>query len=169
MIKQARVISLCFSLAFASPIFAGDLPNPVLTPGSTNPDVTQDNIRQTICVRGYSKSIRPPAYVTNKLKHNQIREYHYTNTNPRDYEEDHLIALSIGGAPDDPRNLWPQPWHSEWNAEKKDQLEFVLFRMVCEREIPLADAQRAMSNNWIKAWKDYVPSHPNYRYKGAHD
>ena len=120
-------------------------------------------------MRGYSKSIRPPAYFTNKLKHNQMRKYGYTDTNPRDYEEDHLIALSIGGAPDDPKNLWPQPWHSEWNAEKKDQLEFVLFRMVCEREISLADAQQAMARNWIKAWKEYVPNHPNYRYKGGRD
>ena len=157
------------ALLLAAPVWAADLPDPVLTPGVTNPDVTQDNIRQTVCVRGYSKSIRPPAYFTNKLKRQQIREYGYADTNPRDYEEDHLIALSIGGAPRNPRNLWPEPWHSEWNAKKKDQLEFVLFRMVCEHEISLADAQHAMATNWIKAWNEYVPNHPNYRFKGGRD
>ncbi len=164
-----RIASLCLSLAVVAPVWAGDLPDPALTPGRTNPDVGQDNIQQTICVRGYSKSIRPPAYFTNKLKHNQIREYGYVDTNPRDYEEDHLVPLSLGGAPDDPRNLWPQPWHSEWNAENKDQLEFVLFRMVCEREISLANAQQAIAKNWIEAWKEYVPNHPDYRYKGGRD
>jgi hypothetical protein len=28
--------------------------------------------------------------------------------NPKDYEEDHLISLELGGAPRDPKNLWPQ-------------------------------------------------------------
>ena len=169
MRSLAQCVLAWLALAVAAPVWAGDLPDPALTPGAINPDVTQANIQQTICVRGYSKSIRPPAYFTNRLKRRQIREYGYNDTNPKDYEEDHLLALSLGGAPDDPKNLWPEPWHSEWNAKKKDQLEFVLFRMVCEREISLDDAQQAMMSNWIKAWKDYVPNHPQYRYKNRND
>ena len=42
------------------------------------------------------------------LKRRQIAAYGYTDTDPRDYEEDHLIPLELGGAPGDPRNLWPQ-------------------------------------------------------------
>ena len=84
---------------------AGDLPDRELTPVAINPDVTQENIATTVCVKGYAKTIRPPANYTNSLKKKQIREYAYTGTNPRDYEEDHLTALSIGGAPTDPRNL----------------------------------------------------------------
>ncbi|MER5175479.1 MAG: hypothetical protein ABJB76_09115 [Candidatus Nitrosocosmicus sp.] len=39
------------------------LPDPNCTPGATNPNVTQKNIHQTICVPGYSASIRPdPSY-----------------------------------------------------------------------------------------------------------
>ena len=152
----------------AGSVVAGDLPDPLMTPGATNSEVTQANIQQTVCVKGYTKKIRPPTYFTNRLKKNQIREYGYANTNLRDYEEDHLIALSIGGAPDDPHNLWPQPRNSEWNAEKKDKLEFVLYRMVCTQEISLAEAQYAMAD-WIKAWKRYVPSHQNFRFKGRVD
>ena len=67
-----------------------------------------------------------------------------------------MIALSIGGDPRDPHNLWPEPRTSEWGAAKKDQLEFVLYKMVCRDEISLADAQHEMATNWIEAWKRYV-------------
>ena len=67
--------------------------------------------------------------------------------------------MSIGGAPDDEHNLWPEPRNSEWNAAKKDQLEFVMYKMVCTNQISLTAAQKAMSENWIGAWKKYVPVH----------
>lgn len=135
---------------------AGDLPDKRMTPGALNPDVRQDNIQSTVCVKGFTKTIRPPAYVTNKLKRQQIADYGYANTDPRDYEEDHLVALSIGGAPRDARNLWPQPRKSEWSAAQKDQLEIVLYKMVCANRITLVNAQQAMANDWIGAWKTYV-------------
>src|SRR5450830_1149990 len=125
--------------------FAGDLPDPRMTPGSINPDVTQENIQQTVCVKGYTKTIRPPASYTNKLKKAQIRQYGYADTNPKDYEEDHLVPLSVGGNPTDPLNLWPQPRKSEWNAEKKDQLEFALYKAVCRGEVSLSDARHAFA------------------------
>jgi len=146
------------ALAFSSPAWASDLPDPSLTPSAVNPNITQSNIQQTVCVKGYTKTIRPPSHFTNKLKKRQIREYGYADRNPKHYEEDHLIALSIGGASHDPRNLWPEPRISEWGAKKKDQLEFVLYKMVCRQEISLAEAQLAMVSNWIDAWKKYVPS-----------
>ncbi|MFZ6772291.1 hypothetical protein ACO0LB_06190 [Undibacterium sp. SXout7W] len=150
----------------ASATFAGDLPDRAMTPGAINPDVTQDNIQETVCIKGFTKTIRPPAYYTNKLKKIQIREYGYADTNPKHYEEDHLIALSIGGAPRDDKNLWPQPRISEWDAAKKDQLEFTLYKMVCANKISLADAQHAMANDWISAWKTYV--HADKKMKFGH-
>jgi hypothetical protein len=145
------VVALSITQALAS-----DLPDPSLTPGAIDPSVTQDSIQSTVCVRGYTKTVRPPAYYTNKLKKKQMREYGYQDRNPKHYEEDHLIALSIGGNPRDPRNLWPEPRKSEWNAKKKDQLEFVLYRMVCEGKISLKDAQDEMASDWIGAYKRYV-------------
>ena len=78
--------------------------------------------------------------------------------NPKHYEEDHLIPLSIGGNPKDPHNLWPEPRKSEWrDAKKKDQLEFVLYKMVCrDAYISLKDAQAEIATNWIEAWQRYV-------------
>ena len=143
-------------VAFTPFVYAGDLPDPSITPGAINPDVTEANIASTICVKGYTKSIRPPASYTNSLKKRQIRQYGYADTNPRDYEEDHLIALSIGGAPYDPHNLWPEPRNSEWGADKKDQLEFVMYKLVCAHKVSLDEAQHAMAIDWISAWKMYV-------------
>ncbi|MBV8598859.1 MAG: hypothetical protein JO017_08565, partial [Actinobacteria bacterium] len=36
------------------------LASPTLTPGATNPDVTQATIGSTICVRGWTATVRPP-------------------------------------------------------------------------------------------------------------
>jgi len=47
---------------------AGDLPDPALTPGAINSDVTQDNIHNTVCVRGWTKTVRPPSFYTTRLK-----------------------------------------------------------------------------------------------------
>jgi len=134
---------------------AGDLPDPNLTPGALNTSITQENIQSTICVKGYTKTIRPPAYYTNKLKKQQILDYGYADTNPQHYEEDHLIPLSIGGNPNDPKNLWPQPRLSEWNAERKDVLEFTLYKLVCNGAVTLDKAQQSMARNWIDTYKHY--------------
>ncbi len=81
----------------------------------------------------------------------------------RDYEEDHLIALSIGGNPTDPKNLWPEPRNAKWGAAKKDQLEYALYKKVCAGEVSLVTAQKAMSGDWIKAWQQYAsPNNPSW-------
>ena len=109
--------------------------------------------------------VRPPASWTNKLKRVRLHDYGHADRNPKHYEEDHLLALAIGGAPQDERNLWPEPRLSEWNADKKDQLEFVLYKLVCANKISLAKAQDPMRRRWIAAWKTYVPSHAKYRFQ----
>ncbi len=154
---QNRITAIFFLFVTTSGIaFAGDLPDPRITPGATDPGITQQNIHQTVCVQGYTKTVRPPAYFTNKLKKQQLHQYRYSDTDPRHYEEDHLIPLNIGGAPDDPRNLWPQPRNSQWNAEKKDELEFRLYRLVCDGRVSLKEAQDAYATDWIAAYKRYV-------------
>lgn len=155
-IKKQCSSVLLFLFLFAQVSFAGELPDPTITPGAINPDVTQENIHQTICVKGYSKTIRPPAYYTNKLKKRQLIEYGYGRANPRNFEEDHLINISIGGNPTDPKNLWPQPHNTTWNAAKKDELELVLQKLVCRGKIPLAAAQKDIASNWIEAYKKYI-------------
>lgn len=111
---------------------------PVLTPGALNPDVTQATIGQTICTRGWTKTVRPPASYTNALKLEQIRRYGFAG-GPADYQEDHFISLELGGAPRDPKNLWPE--HRP-RAERVDSIENDLNGKVCSGELTLAEAQR---------------------------
>lgn len=139
------------------------LPDPRYTPGAINPDVTQDNLDQTICRRGgYTKSIRPPESYTYHLKMQGIRQYGYSDHRARDYEEDHLVSLEIGGSPTDPKNLWPEAHNVEggWGSYTKDKLENRLHELVCRRQIPLAVAQNAEAHNWIAAYKQYVGPTP---------
>ena len=154
MLKKS--LFLAFAVSFAVQANAADLPNPAITPGATNPEVTQANIDQTVCVRGYTKTIRPPANYTNRLKKEQIAQYGYGDRNPKDYEEDHLIPLEIGGNPTDTRNLWPQPRNSGYSAAMKDELENRMHELVCARQVPLAQAQQEIATNWIAAYKKYV-------------
>ena len=146
------LLTLCAQLATA-----GDLPDPRFSPGAINPRITQANIAETICVKGYSKTVRPPVYYTNKLKLIQIESYGYADTDPRDYEQDHLIPISLGGDPVSPLNEWPEPRIGYWNAVRKDTLEFALYKMVCAGQITLTEAQHAFASDWIVAYKHYLP------------
>lgn len=160
--KGISVVAAMLLLATFS-CFAADLPDPALTPGAVNPDVTQANIRNTVCVKGWTKTVRPPASYTNRLKKRQLRQLGYVDSNPRVFEEDHLIPLSLGGHPTDARNLWPQPRESEWGADRKDELEFALYKGVCRGEVSLEDARRAFATNWIEAYKEYRSLLQRYR------
>jgi|SRR5690349_9644819 len=124
-------------------------------PGAINPAVTQDNIHQTICVSGWTKTIRPPASYTTRLKKQQMAALNLEGA-PSDYEEDHLISLEIGGNPTDPNNLWPQRWHGNWNARQKDAIETKLKRLVCNGTITLAEAQHEISTDWVAAYQKWV-------------
>jgi hypothetical protein len=141
------------------------LPNPRLTPGALNPAVDQANIRATICMRGYSKSIRPPEEYTERLKRLGVRRYGYSDHRLRDYEEDHLVSLELGGSPTSPRNLWPEPHHviGGWGSYTKDRLENRLHALVCRGRVPLALAQREIAGDWIAAYKRYVGPNPSPR------
>jgi len=110
-------------------------------PGVLNPDVTQANIGSTICVHGWTATVRPPVEYTNALKVEQMRAYGEGGS-PSDYQEDHLISLELGGDPTDPRNLWPEPYP---RAGDVDRIENELNGEVCSGKLTLADAQRKES------------------------
>ena len=114
------------------------LANPALTPGVLNPDVTQATIGSTICVHGWTRTIRPPSSYTSRLKVEQMALYGEAGS-PSDYQEDHLISLELGGHPTDPRNLWPEPYP---RASEVDGIENDLNDEVCSSRLTLAEAQR---------------------------
>ena len=136
-------------------------PDPSRTPGATNPDITQENIRETICnPRWSTKSIRPGAGYTNRLKVEQIAEYGYSDSRLRDYEEDHFIPLELGGNPTDPKNLWPEPFQTsiaDGGALAKDKVENYLHAEVCSGSLTLEQARREISEDWYRVYLASVP------------
>ena len=117
------------------------LADPVRTPGVRNSAVTQRNIHETICVSGWTDTIRPPSSYTDALKLKQMREYHVRGTKS-DYEEDHLISLELGGHPTSKKNLWPEPYP---RARAVDVIERRLNRAVCNGTMTLRAAQREIA------------------------
>jgi hypothetical protein len=134
------------------------LPNHSRTPGAVNPSVSQANIGRTICVSGWTATIRPDSSYTTELKVQQLASgYMYKgDTAKGDYEDDHLISLELGGAPAAETNLWPEPYNSPEGARVKDVVENKLHSLVCDHAISLATAQRAIATNWWVAYQTCV-------------
>ena len=122
-------------------------PDARCTPGALNPDVTQHTIGQTICVSGWTDTVRPSTSITNQEKAASMAAYGDRGS-IHDYEYDHLVSLELGGAVNDSRNLWPEPGRS---PNPKDALENALHRMVCGGEMKLTQAQHIIATGWI-AW-----------------
>ena len=64
-----------------------------------------------------------------------------------DYEYDHFVPLELGGATNDPRNLWPEPGAS---PNPKDAVEDELRQEVCDGQMSLAQAQHEIVTNWVR-------------------
>ncbi len=133
------------------------LPDPRCTPGAVNPLVTQATISSTICVSGYTSSIRPPESVTGREKAGSAAAYGYTGSFHTG-EYDHLIALELGGDPNDPANLWVEPNDrpgATSTSNTKDVLESRLHSLVCSGQLTLEAARQAIATNWVAAYQQY--------------
>ena len=115
-----------------------------------NREVNQNTIDETICVPGYTKTIRPPASVTNTVKFEMLRAGGYSASSIHDFILDHRIPLSLGGAANDLRNFLLQ---SESESKEKDRVELCLAKTVCSGRISLANAQAEIWKNWRTAEK----------------
>lgn len=111
-------------------------------PGAYNPAVTQATIRTTICVRGWTATVRPPVSYTSPLKVLQMKVRHLPGS-PSAYEEDHMVPLELGGAPKDPLNLWPEPRTGPHaSSSVKDSSENSLKAKVCSGALTLDQARK---------------------------
>ena len=129
-------------------------PDPVCTPGAATSAVTQANISQTICLKGYTSKpgIRAPQSETGPIKIAAMKAYGESPGVIGTTELDHLVALEIGGS-NDSSNLWPEPsdlpGHSFNN--KKDLVEGDLHAAVCAHKVTLANAQLWIAQDWTTA------------------
>jgi hypothetical protein len=133
------------------------MPDPRCTPGALNPAVTQRTIASTICKSGWTSTVRPPESVTEPEKLASIRAYGDSGA-ISSYEYDHQVPLELGGALNDPRNLWPEPdyaMQSGFYLNPKDHLERALNRLVCAGKMPLSKAQKAIASEWVSAYHHY--------------
>lgn len=124
----------------------GALPVASLTPGATwNVSLGE------LCAPGAREQRPIPGAVRAKV----VRDYGMLDVPSDKYELDYLITPELGGAPD-ARNLWPQRYTAGvWNARVKDDLEQLLPRLVCNRQLDLQAAQRDIAVDWIAAYKKY--------------
>lgn len=122
------------------------------TPGALNPTVSPANIHGTICVPGWTTTIRPPATYTDRLKREQKIAYGEMAIPDAQLEEDHLVSLSAGGAPTDPRNLYPQPRAGKvgQRAQDKDDDEHAVQRGICAGRITLKQGQDQLIARWSR-------------------
>lgn len=153
MIRYSLRVALIAVLLCASSVFAADpiRPDPTLTPGVTNPAVTQ----ATACSTRWGKDHRA---VTEAMKRHVALSYGITRASIVGAgkgpccEFDHLIPRELGGA-DDERNLWPQRWVGKMNAHDKDRAENYFHREVCAGRMTLASAQKAIRTDWVAAYR----------------
>lgn len=122
--------------------------------------MTQANVRETICrPGGYTGRVRPPESVTEPEKEASMSAYGDT-ANPGTVEYDHLVPLELGGAANDPRNLWPEPNYANvspgsYVLNPKDELEGRLHDLVCSGELQLARARLLIARDWVAAYRRY--------------
>jgi hypothetical protein len=122
-----------------------------------NPTVTDATIGQTICVRGWTATVRPSVSYTDALKRQQLAQFasqHAGDTGwtTRGTEEDHRMALELGGAPSDPSNLSPEVPAS---PNPKDHDETTLHDDVCAGRLSLTAARTQLRDRWLAAWPAY--------------
>lgn len=153
-----KIVLVYLLLIFSTVQASAELPNAKFTPGLTNPKVTQANIKTTICVPGYAKTIRPSGWYTSSVKKKMVGSAGYPLAEGKvisDYDLDHLIPLSVGGDPKSVKNLWPQPRWDVNSSTRKDALEARAKRLVCSGKVRLRVMQRAIAKDWVAASKKY--------------
>ena len=145
-ISDEGQVSYSVQLAHCRTRDGGQLPDPRCTPGSVDPAVTQANIGSTICRSGYTAKVRPSSPQTTKAKYD-IAYPAYKIPQGDTSELDHLVSLELGGS-NDITNLWPKVGKI---PNPKDKVENALHRAVCDGQVSLRSAQRAIASDWETA------------------
>ncbi len=141
------VVSKPFSRQSPGPP-ASALPVSALTPGAVSDMTAAD-----LC-----GGARPSRVVTVAARQQVLRNYRMDDVSEDRYELDALVTPELGGTTE-AGNLWPQRYDLPvWNARVKDQLETLLPKLVCRRQLQLSQAQRDIATDWIAAYKKYFNS-----------
>jgi len=148
--SAALALFLC-----VTPVFAGDLPDPDITPGQIRDGITAADL----CPVAHTPALR---HVTASEKQ-QVFERYGLKGNHDGYcsgeegcEIDHVCSLEIGGT-NAIENLWPEPYSGTvWNARVKDRLENEIHRRMCAGELTPQQACAALSGDWVATYRKYL-------------
>ena len=121
-------ISIAIALLFATATASAQ---------STNPAVTQANIHSTICVKGWSKTVRPTWANSNKVKRAMCKAQGMSRCSPG-LVLDHVTPIEAGGSPTDAKNLQLQ---TAVAGHIKDVQENKARRDACSGRATLAEVQ----------------------------
>lgn len=102
-----------------------------------------------ICKSGYTKTVRD---VPLSEKEEVFAEYGIPYSLHSNYEVDHLISLELGGS-NSISNLWPENSIMENGSLVKDKFENYLHEQVCSGKMPIAEAQKEISVNWLQYYQ----------------
>ena len=118
-----------------------------------DPRVTPETLAGTVCVHGYTRTVRPAWRWLRRLKERALAGIGRGPEDAGAYQLDHVVPLVLGGAPADPANLQLQE-RSE--AKKKDHVERVLGCLVCKGEIALHEARAVLGHgDWRQGWSEW--------------
>ncbi|HEY3781472.1 MAG TPA: hypothetical protein VGL56_10340 [Fimbriimonadaceae bacterium] len=145
---------------FHAPYPVGVGPDPKLTPGDVNPDITEAVVTAPDFRTGRYRN------VSEEEKQEDAAEYKVPWSEHSKYEFDHLIPLTVGGS-NNLYNLWPEPLHINVNgydlgAKTKDELEDAIGKLVRSGRMPIQEGQQ-LFKDWPAAYQEYVGDFPAYR------
>jgi len=129
----------------------GVLPDRRCSPGAYDSSVTQANIQSTICVSGYTATVRN---VPASEKTAVYKEYGITHHAPYSFEVDHIVSLELGGS-NSIANLYPEAYANPNGARVKDRLENAMHAAVCAGTLALKTAQGEVASNWLATYRHF--------------
>lgn len=116
--------------------------------GAFDSHVTQENIHTTICVPGYSASVRPSRQWSAAAKTRLLKQAGIPKAQRGHFQLDHVVPLEVGGCPACPENLMLQPLNGLYGAKEKDKIENRMHREVCSGKRTLETAQACFIEDW---------------------
>jgi hypothetical protein len=128
---------------------AVDRPDPRLTPGVVATTDLTAVCHESKRVRGMFMPRNP--LIAPSMAAAVFAAYNIPAARQTHYGLDFLVPLQLGGA-NTRANIWPVSTMHGVGFREKEILNIRLHVMVCQRAMPLDQAQRAVASDWVKLW-----------------
>lgn len=148
MAGMRPVAALVALLLLAAPSAAEE----VFRDQSQNPAVSQETLATTVCVRHYTRSVRPSWAWARAWKARLMAAAGFPPETAHLYQLDHVLPLTLGGAGREPSNLALQ---EIGDAKRKDGMERRLGCLVCRGDFSLSEARAILAGPWREGWSEW--------------